>query len=142
MSASYDEPGWQNRTNIEKALDVVARGGRDGATWPEVSRALRIHHGHSSAALSTLNGRGRVARLFEKRAGCSIYVLGMYVEGRTVVPYGAPKTYDTVIENLVETLQYEGVPRSLRIDKFGYLLTMEYRPDGRDERLTTDNHIT
>lgn len=127
-TVTNDRPGWRNKDVQRKTLELVSEAKDEGITWAELSRTLKIHHGHSSSALSLLNKDNRIVRLDEQRAGNSIYVLSLYKNGRRVIPYGTPKTYDTVIANLVETLKYEGVPRSLLIDEFGYRLSLEYTP--------------
>jgi len=57
--------------------------GNYGATWREIATALGLHHGQASAALSILHREGLIARLTEKRAKCSIYVLPKFVNGRS-----------------------------------------------------------
>lgn len=74
---------------LREVLYTVAGSQEYGMTWVEISRALNLHHGQASGALSNLHKRGHLARLTEKRDRCSLYVANRFVLDRDTIPYGA-----------------------------------------------------
>jgi len=77
-------------TNLDQARDVVAASQWDGVTYKELLASGRFDgegHGSASGALTRLHADGVIARLTEKRARCSVYVLPAYLGGREHEPY-------------------------------------------------------
>jgi hypothetical protein len=70
---------------------MLSTAGSYGLTWREVSEITEWHHGTSSGALSVLHKAGRIERLTEKRNGCKVYVLDIFVEGRETEKQGNKK---------------------------------------------------
>lgn len=129
-------PAWRDRSLLQKTYIEAARGGMRGVTWYEVSSRLRVHHGNSSGALSTLHKQGTLARLCETRGGCSIYVTPSSVGLRETIPYGGkPKSPDYFIERLWKALKAEGVDRDIAIELGGYHLGVRFRMPGKDEEV-------
>lgn len=50
-----------------------------GMTWKELSAILNVHHGTSSAILSSLHKTGKIVRTSKVRKRCKIYLLPEYV---------------------------------------------------------------
>lgn len=67
-----------------ETLGAVGNAGPNGLTIHELSSKKGWHHGQASSQLSILHKTGDLARLTERRAGQSVYVLPEYVEGRPV----------------------------------------------------------
>jgi hypothetical protein len=89
-AALSDTTGKTGRTQ-QAVLGALARRGRQGATWRELSDLLATvgvvnHHGSVSGALSNLHRADRVAMLDERRNRCHVYVLPTHVHGRPTVP--------------------------------------------------------
>lgn len=85
--ASLDaEP--QRRRNIDRAMRLVRRAGRQGITWRELAERTGWHHGQASGALSNLHRSGLAVRLAERRHRCGVYVAPEHVQGREQRPYG------------------------------------------------------
>lgn len=70
-----------------QVLYWLHHAGEYGRTWKELAHDLGVHHGTASGALSALHKVKEVARLEDKRGGCSIYVLPRYIKGRKHLPY-------------------------------------------------------
>jgi hypothetical protein len=59
----------------QQRISVALRAARlDGMTYQEVGRALELHHGQSSGALSNMHKAGVVFMLRTQRNGCHPYV--------------------------------------------------------------------
>ena len=62
--------------SLDRVYDYVEGRHLNGVTWKDVSRALGIHHGQASGALSNLHRLGRVFVVAgEKRERCQVYVV-------------------------------------------------------------------
>ncbi len=59
-------------------LRILERCGAEGATWQELGRILKLHHGQISGRLSTMHGRSEVFTLTKTRDGSHPYVHAMY----------------------------------------------------------------
>jgi hypothetical protein len=73
---------------LRSVLYTVGGTQEYGVTWRDLARMMSLHHGQASGALSSLHRRGFVARLKEKRDGCSVYVTNRFVNDRDTVAYG------------------------------------------------------
>ena len=62
----------------EKVLAFLWDASVRGATWQEVAKALSLHHGQASGALSVLHKSGLVFQSAYKRNRCHPYVHGIY----------------------------------------------------------------
>lgn len=62
------------QTRADRVVQLVAGRGAAGMTVRELCRALRVHHGIASGALSRLDRQGRLQRTAVLRDGCAAYV--------------------------------------------------------------------
>jgi hypothetical protein len=101
--------GYLLSRNQQEALRVVSVRQAYGATWLECSRAMNVHHGVSSGALSILHKHGRLEMLRAKRQGSHVYVLPMYVMERATVPRRVRRspTVEDRLAGLLEALEKE-----------------------------------
>lgn len=97
-----DETGETGKRQ-KQVLAELQNAGMYGAIWRDIALALGIHHGQASAALSVLHREGLIARLEEKRAKCSIYVLPQFVNGRPTSD--AMKTQASINANAVKAIR-------------------------------------
>lgn len=74
------EPKPGSRTIL--TLREIAARGEFGMTWRELAMQRGWHHGQASSTLSVLHKDGKLARLQQRRAGCSVYVLPEHVADR------------------------------------------------------------
>jgi hypothetical protein len=84
------------RARQQAILTHLAAQAALGATSHEVEKALGLHHGVVSGALSGMHKADRVALLTETRNGGAVYVLPQYVDGRDTQRQGraAPRITD------------------------------------------------
>jgi hypothetical protein len=80
--ARHADEGGTTTKRQARVLGLLAEAGAHGRTWREVAAATGWHHGQVSGALSVLHKEGRIARLTQTRARCSVYVLPAYVGDR------------------------------------------------------------
>ena len=66
-----------------ETLRLLRTAGSTGMTWHDLATALDVHHGSASGLLSVLHRAGLVSRLSASRNRSKIYVLPIFVEGRT-----------------------------------------------------------
>jgi hypothetical protein len=97
-----DETGETGKRQ-KAVLRELRNAGTHGAIWRDIALALGIHHGQASAALSVLHREGVIARLDEKRAKCSIYVLPEYVNGRATSD--SMKTQASINANAIKAIR-------------------------------------
>lgn len=77
---------------MAKVYRLVSSRRAKGMTVKELrERDETLHHGSASAALSDLHKQGHLSRLEEKRESCAVYVLPLYVEGRSTETPGRNK---------------------------------------------------
>jgi hypothetical protein len=65
-----------------EVLHYIVDAGVTGRTVRDVRRALSLHHGQASSALTLLHKAGAIARLSEVRDRCKVYVVPELVVGR------------------------------------------------------------
>lgn len=91
-------------------LNYLRRQSVYGSTWKDLASHYNWHHGQASGVLSTLHKSGVIARLFERRDRCAIYVLVEWVDGREVDAYRKNVTRTEMREHLatIEEMLDEG----------------------------------
>lgn len=97
-----DETGETGKRQ-KQVMAELRNAGTYGAIWRDIALSLGLHHGQASAALSVLHREGLIARLDEKRAKCSIYVLPEYVNGRSTSD--AMKTQASINANAIRAIR-------------------------------------
>lgn len=101
--ARSQDAGGVTALRQKQTLAVLADAKAGGTTWKELSDLTYWHHGQSSGALSTLHKAGRISRLALRRKRCAVYVLPMYVNGRTTERAGQTQT-TTMLRQAVDLL--------------------------------------
>lgn len=71
-----------------RVIGLLSSQGHFGLTWRELSDLTGWHHGSATGVLSVLHLSGRVDRLSETRHRCKVYVLPMFVNGRSTEAHG------------------------------------------------------
>ena len=99
---TLDETGETGKRQ-KAVMRELRSAGTFGANWRDIALALGIHHGQASAALSVLHREGLIARLEDKRAKCSIYVLPEFVNGRETAD--AMKTQASINANAIKAIR-------------------------------------
>ena len=91
----------------QNVLDLLDEVAEKGATWKEVSDKFNVHHGSASGVLSVLHKAGLIARLFERRERCAIYVGLNYVNGRQLAESKKKKVceHDDLKQQIIERLE-------------------------------------